>query len=587
MKSKVATHSICLILLLCVAVIIISPELVYGYPDGHSAEYNVPWLHFFFEQFRGGELYPRWLTDFPLGQGSPVFYFYPPAPFYLASSLSVFCWGCQSQALLTVTHLAILAFSGWAFYAYLLRFATPLTSLAIAILYQLLPYHYLDLEVRNAIGESFAYVWLPLFFLALTYITESTRAIVFAAFAYAGLIYSHLPSALLMSPFAAVFLLFCSSREARLRNLVRLVMAGLLGAMLAAPYLASSLGLTQYLPNDAWAYIHDYYPENWLLPSGYGFSVWGRRVYHGFLFTTLLAVGTVLFLTVFYKNRLSIAQMDTGRRRLLFAAFTSLVICWLLMSDVAELLWVHVTPLRQVQFPWRLGVIVDFSAAVVVGVCISYLFERSRTGNSHLVDRTFFLTTAVLLFSCGLMMMKNAYEQRYVYTRATWQDKDPATCCLPPNEYRLKSNLESDIYKNEFLGKGDPYRDFAAYVATLPEISSSRDLAELESISIKKIEPSAFIVSSQLQRPATVVIRQSFFPTWQLTNTSTGTEVSLRPSPRAGLIEADLKPGQNRYRLSLTVLPVQQLGSTVGLVGLIVSLLLLMIRPQLRHHLKW
>src|SRR5882762_6415994 len=43
------------------------------------------WLDQFAEQLRHGVLYPRWLPLSHGGLGSPVFYYYPPLAFYLAS----------------------------------------------------------------------------------------------------------------------------------------------------------------------------------------------------------------------------------------------------------------------------------------------------------------------------------------------------------------------------------------------------------------------------------------------------------------------------------------------------------------------
>ena len=46
---------------------------------------DIVWADQFTEALRQGTLYPRWLPHSFEGLGAPVFYFYPPAAFYLVS----------------------------------------------------------------------------------------------------------------------------------------------------------------------------------------------------------------------------------------------------------------------------------------------------------------------------------------------------------------------------------------------------------------------------------------------------------------------------------------------------------------------
>src|SRR3989442_1012802 len=68
------------------------PTLIYGIPffsdDGVS--HHAVWYTHFSTQLWAGDLYPRWLMGMNEGLGSPVFYYYPPVPFFLTSLLKPF-----------------------------------------------------------------------------------------------------------------------------------------------------------------------------------------------------------------------------------------------------------------------------------------------------------------------------------------------------------------------------------------------------------------------------------------------------------------------------------------------------------------
>ena len=67
------------------------PIIFHGAPfasdDGLA---HARWYIHFSEQFWAGDLYPRWLVGMNNGLGSPVFFYYPPVPFWLTSLIRPF-----------------------------------------------------------------------------------------------------------------------------------------------------------------------------------------------------------------------------------------------------------------------------------------------------------------------------------------------------------------------------------------------------------------------------------------------------------------------------------------------------------------
>src|SRR5690606_9954528 len=117
-----------------------------------------------------------------------------------------------------------------------------------ALVYLIAPYHlYFDLYVYGAYAEFTAYIWFPLIFAGMDSIRErgSGRPIVLTALAYGLLVMTHLPTALLLTPFLALYGLALSftGAGANSRLLVRQAGALFLGLGLASVYLVPALGL--------------------------------------------------------------------------------------------------------------------------------------------------------------------------------------------------------------------------------------------------------------------------------------------------------------------------------------------------------
>jgi hypothetical protein len=198
--SRDPFHLTLLALLITVACL---PLLHQGAMTGHSLHYNLAWAEGFGAQLRGGEPYPRWLVDGNAGGGSPAFFFYAPLPYYLTTLPQLFCPGCAAPVRLAQGEWLILLLAGAAFYRFARRAAPPAAALGGALLYTLLPYHFtIDLLERQALGEFAAFIWPPLLLLAVERVAaRACGGAAGLALAWAGLLFTHLPSALLFAPF--------------------------------------------------------------------------------------------------------------------------------------------------------------------------------------------------------------------------------------------------------------------------------------------------------------------------------------------------------------------------------------------------
>ena len=289
---------------------------------------DVVWLDQFADQLRAGHLYPRWLPEAHGGNGSPTFYFYPPLAFYLAAIPNLL--GISDYASVVIAFGLGSAFQGWA----MLRLTG---DRFLAVVFMLLPYTLYDFYTRGALAEFVAIGWIPLIYLGLT------RRPALLPFAYAGMIATHLPLALLASLFLIAPHLAVTLWK---REDLRPKIGGLaLGILLAGLYLFPALALEGYRKGDelyrsahfdtsAWNVLR---PERWPSPVMTDMIVFG----------TLLLVGALL-----KRDRWSLAT----------AALVGVSLGVFFWN--APLLW-------KVQFPWRTLPLAGFA------LCMAF---RAREG---------------------------------------------------------------------------------------------------------------------------------------------------------------------------------------------------------------
>lgn len=305
------------------------------------------WASQFTAQLREGVLYPRWLPWSHEGLGSPVFYYYPPLAFYITGTFGLV--GLSTYASIVATFALAFLVSGLGAYHWLRgRSDYPLLG---ALFFTLGPYHWFDFYGRGALAESVAIALLPLLAIGLRRIAEG-RSWTLAAIAYAAIILSHLPLALLTS----IFLIAPYALLHR-RHLLRFILCGAVGIDLAAIYLLPAIGLepfrdsarlwvTPFLRPGFWSI----YAANWNVPV----------VVYIHLTIAVLAVPALIF-AIGSRNR---------------SALYALVILAIGLGLI-PFLW-SLPLLRNVQFPYRILPLAELGLAAAIA-SHSSLSAASRT----------------------------------------------------------------------------------------------------------------------------------------------------------------------------------------------------------------
>ncbi len=555
------------VVLAALALVLVRFHFLYGYPFGDSTRYNVPWSAAFTSQIASGDPYPRWLFDYPQNIGSPVFYFYGPLPFYVTSALHFILPSLSITSQLTALHFVMYWLAGGTFFFFAQQLVGRRFALLGAMLYMALPYHFLDIELRNAFGEGFAYIWLPLIFAGLRHCPAGEKRWIIAMAGYAGIIYSHIPSALLVTPIMVVWTAV-SYRGDIGRGLIRLGFVGLGGILLAAPYLLPAIGLRPMLLQDAWLFDAHFLPENWLLPRGFSFST-GVIFYSSILSAAVLGFGAALCVAASSKSTIPLPEGSTGSmaplRATAAACAIGITFILFIMSEPSKWLWLNIGPLRSTQFPFRLGVTADFLSATALIIALRTASAKFRYG-----FRPIWLVYTLLLTVVGTSLLARLDAVSYIYLdQPATLDSDALHCCVLPYEYWLPDVVHSGLY-NEVGGP----EGYQALARTFPPIEALSPAGNDERLKIERTG-STLRIHASVENATDVRIAQAYFPLWSLKDLSTGSELPLRSDPETGLILATIPPDSRELQLELKMTPYERWGNVAGLSGLMLIIALL------------
>jgi len=208
MKNQSGENIYYLSLLFLLSLFIISPLFGAGYFTSHEQIYPFYRVAGVELAIQDGQFPPRVLPNMGNGFGYGFFIFYPPLAYL--SVWAVFKLGFSIFTSLKLVHFLTIFLSGISMYAFTRRLSNsnPVAA-AAALFYISAPYRMVDMYIRNAFAESFAYIFLPILFLGLYEIIfgKPERYRIFAA-GVAGLLLTHIITAFYAAVFCIFFIVF-------------------------------------------------------------------------------------------------------------------------------------------------------------------------------------------------------------------------------------------------------------------------------------------------------------------------------------------------------------------------------------------
>lgn len=532
-------------LILVAGVAIMLPELWSGISWSDSLPYNIVWTEQFRALVRSGDLYPRWLPDSWDGLGSPTFYIYPPLYFWVASILDLLTLHLLSvERLVPLTSLAFLVFSGLAMRKWLADRAKGWGASIGAIAYMAAPYHLNDIYSRGALAEAASYALIPMILIGLGGMAERHRAgFATTSLAYAALILTHLPTALIMSLFLLPW--FTVYRAVRIgpggyRLLFEAALAAALGVGLAAFYVMPALQLAPFISYDA-LFGGFYRPANWYV----WFPDRWPRTYPVAWTILICAAATPL---IAFAARWSFRER---RRETLFWCAIAAVGVVMALGLVPPL-W-HLPLVDRVQFPSRFLVLVEFAlitalAATAPGIRNPLVLMGAALWSAAMGGVLFVISLTTLP---GNSMKPAKLEQ----IRSEFRDAPEYLPPMVPIEFGIDPGMPDQT------------------AIRLPET----DAAMLEpaggSVTEHRARNGGARVVVRSPVPATLTLRRHVFPHWRVLD-GDGNPVPIASS-NEGMVRWKVPEGRSVYRVRHGPVPGETLGAVVS--GLSLALLLIFI----------
>lgn len=361
-----------ILVILVISIFLCSPLLSKGFFTAHDIHCHMFKAVATVDALLNGQIPPLIGPRLANGFGYSWNIFYAPLSAYLPAFLKIIIPTFIDSMKLFI--LLTIFFSGITMYYFALEISGLRNmSLLAAIFYLSAPYRLEDIYIRGAMGESLAFVFIPLFFHGLyNLFYQDGKKDYFIALGFTGLLLSHNISALMCGSAALLYVLLHYKQLLKLRVLKLLVINGFWVIGLSLFYLVPLLehkvlgNYEVFLPDRMGSLAA--MKSMGLYPAQLLFTVFNKAELNFSL--GLQLVVPLIFLPFAYK-RLKVAKSIAV---LLLLGLGSIIVMsrifpWTLMPDFFSF----------VQFPWRyLGLAVFF-----LSIPCAYIIETVSDGLKH------------------------------------------------------------------------------------------------------------------------------------------------------------------------------------------------------------
>ena len=535
--------------------------------------------HQYLVEFGNGHWIPQLLPDAVRGAGSAFPSFYPPIAYLIASLLAF-----VSRDVVRGVNLALLLsviLSGWSMYFMVVVITrNRLAAGVAALIYLSFPYRFVDVFVRGALAESWSFVWFPLIVAGTWRALTERRLNWLLPVAWAGLLLTHVPTALYFAfPYGALLLvgLWREGWRVAATLAIGFVLALGLGAWFLAPQQAMLGDVRASDPATFHAdadFVHlgrvgsrqlaGTWRNGWRGPDRDLILDSGERCPRYYcLRSFVLGTGHVVMLLLVGATVVSVLYarskrrpVDAGQQRLLFVVGALLLAyAFNIAFMVSPRTILRVLPgiYSYIQYPWRLVGLVAFLAATIVALVLS----------SRLLPRR--ATHAALALSAIVVLFVPSVQRSPAFERGV-DERDLEA--LIPTRGDHGFTVEGEYLPREV----DAYR-IGPYLIAAPVVQGegsivrwTRHEGDLE-VSVNVLEDS------------TVVFPLLYYDVYRVTASGAGRVDTFSAD---GLLAARVPAGTTSVRVTHGVTAVGWLGLATSVVSVFVLAAIMVLRCRRR-----
>lgn len=533
------------ILVLIISIATIRPLLGNGYFPMHD-DTQVGRVVVMGKALREGQFPVRWVSDLGYGYGYPIFNFYAPLPYYFGGALyALGMSGLDATKAMMITGMAAAGFTMYFVIADLLGVSAAVVA---SVLYELAPYHAVQLYVRGAVGEFWTLIFFPLIIWGLVSSTRRHQyfaSVVVSGLGIAGVILSHtilgyatiLVFTFLVIVWQVLYRIFAKKLVIPRLWIIPVMTLGLgISAFFWLPAIAEMHYTNVAAQISQTADYRDHFvclSQLWSSPWGFGGTAKGCVDGLSFMLGKIhivLALAAVVW-WILFRSADNESNMVFG-----IGLVVSLIGGYLVLA-ISKPVWEAIPLFSFVQYPWRFLAYMIFGLSVLGGVIIA-LFKN------HYIR----ITLAVLCSIIAVVFYLKLFQPQYLYSR-------PASAFESEDELKYRVSKISDEYLPPAIIK--PQNAKEVVHAT---IASSDNLAVAPVVDTDMY--ARFQITSTVAQ--VVEVKKAYFPGWQyLVN---GIHVS--PDLQNGLPYLQIPAGYSVVELTFTNTPIRLLANSISLIVL-------------------
>jgi len=517
--------------LVIVSLIPLSSLFRAGLPVTHDGQDHVARIANFYQSLSEGNLVPRWAANLNWGYGHPILIFLYPLPSYLASFFHFLNFSLVDSTKI-VFGLSFF-FSGIFMYLWVKEFWGVKSGFVSGLIYLFAPYRFVDLYVRGAIGECWAFVWPPLVCWFALKLAKKVRwyYLVGGALSLAALILSHNALSLMFLPiiFGYMGYLVFTSKQRSL-NIKHYLLTTVFGFAVSAFFWLPALIEGKYT-------LRNIVTHNNLTGfSSFQKLLWSPWSYGG---TGSLSVqlGILQWLGIIVAPWLIWKFWQKGEKIWIFLLF--LLVCfWLavmMILPISKPIYLIIPLLSKFQFAWRFLSLAIFSPAILLAGIIFLLPEKFR-----------------LLIAGFLLLAVLFLNYRY------WQ----------PNGYFLKND---SFYTRPYSGTTDTGESAPRWSvrfmekfpkAPIEAVNGEADAKEIFRSTTKHI------YQVRAKQAVGLVENTLYFPGWRVSVNGNPAQIQFQDPAYRGLITFSVPAGENRVIVFFGETKLRWLADLISLAGL-------------------
>jgi len=498
----------------------------------------------FIQCFQDGQIPCRLIKLGGFGYSYPLFNFYPPFFYALASTFSLF-----HLSLITSLKVSLLLLNSTAIiftYLLLLKLSSKkFLALTLTILYAFFPYRAVDLFVRGAMAEFTALSLLPLVvYTYLNYKQQKTKLrFLFSSLSLTAFFLSHNLISFLSLPLLLFFSLWPSFKF-KLKNFWPLLLALGLSAFFLIPaifeshlttiktmtqgyfdYKAHFIGLKQLFIDRSW---------------GYGASLWGPKDDMSFQLGTPHQLIYILSITISFYWLLHKKYYSQKTSVLVFFNLFYASIALFMTHNRSIFIWKLLPFLAFVQFPWRF---IGLSLLPII-ITSSLILSQLKLKKSQTI-----VYTIVILSS--IIFNFNYFKEDIYFPNLTDQQK----------------LTQAEIIRQSGAGLKDYWPN---YGLQFPDrFSEDRIISNLP-IKISNYQRNSYQLSASLdvsQNNSLITLPIVYFPNWKIYLDNQ--PQTIQTDTQLGLIQLkSVVAGQHQLKATFTNTPIRNLANLISLTCL-------------------